>query len=78
MDRQTSPVKAIRKHCLECAGSSKEVTLCPIQECPLYPFRYGKNPFHSRTWTEEQRQAVAERFAKAQRRRQENHAAGPG
>ena len=60
-----SPVKAIRKHCLECAGSSKEVTLCPIQECPLYPFRFGKNPFHSRTWTEEQRQAVAERFAAA-------------
>ena len=22
-----------------------EVKLCPIKDCPLYPYRFGKNPF---------------------------------
>lgn len=40
-----SPVKAIKKHCLDCSGGSKkEVRECIIQDCPLYPFRLGKNP----------------------------------
>jgi hypothetical protein len=40
-----SPLKAIRKHCLECSGaSSKEVSECIITDCPLYIFRFGKNP----------------------------------
>jgi hypothetical protein len=40
-----SPVKAIKKHCLDCSGNSKkEVRECIIQDCPLYPFRLGKNP----------------------------------
>jgi len=34
--------KAIAKKCLECSGdSSKEVTLCHIFDCPLWPFRFG-------------------------------------
>ena len=42
------PVKAIRKHCLECVdGSSKEVELCTAPKCRLYPYRFGKNPFRS-------------------------------
>jgi len=33
---------AIRKKCLECAGGSpKEVTLCHIVDCPLWPYRFG-------------------------------------
>jgi len=40
-----SPVKAIKKHCLDCSGGSKkEMRECIIQDCPLYPFRIGKNP----------------------------------
>uniref|UniRef100_A0A7V3E844 Uncharacterized protein n=1 Tax=Ignavibacterium album TaxID=591197 RepID=A0A7V3E844_9BACT len=40
-----SPVKAIRKYCLECScGSLKEVKNCVCSDCPLYPFRLGKNP----------------------------------
>lgn len=40
-----SPVKAIKRHCLDCSGGSKkEVRECIIQDCPLYPFRLGKNP----------------------------------
>ncbi len=37
-----SPLKAIRRHCLECSGGSpNEVRLCPIETCPLYGFRFG-------------------------------------
>lgn len=40
-----SPLKAIRKQCLECCGgSAKEVKLCTVPNCSLYPFRFGKNP----------------------------------
>jgi hypothetical protein len=33
--------EAIRRHCRDCADSPKEVTLCPILGCPLWPFRFG-------------------------------------
>ena len=62
-----NPVKAIRQYCLECScGSANEVKLCAIADCPLYPFRFGKNPYRTkREYTEEQRTAMAERLAKA-------------
>ena len=37
-------VKRIRKFCLECqGGSSKLVAECK-SDCPLHPYRFGKNP----------------------------------
>lgn len=40
-----TPLKAIRAKCLDCSnGSSAEVNLCPIVECPLYPYRHGRHP----------------------------------
>lgn len=40
-----TPMKAIRAKCLDCTcGSAQEVTLCPIHDCPLYPYRSGHNP----------------------------------
>lgn len=40
-----SPVKSIKKHCFDCSGGSKkEIRGCIILDCPLYPFRLGKNP----------------------------------
>lgn len=43
----TSPIKAIREKCLDCScWSSNEVKLCAHEKCVLYPFRFGKNPFH--------------------------------
>lgn len=40
-----TPVKAIRAKCLDCSfHQAKEVKLCPCTNCPLYPFRMGKNP----------------------------------
>ena len=44
-EKKLSPIKAIRQHCLECScGSKGEVLNCIIPDCPLYPFRLGKNP----------------------------------
>ena len=43
-----TPIKAIRKKCLDCTnGSRKEVRLCTIIECPLYPYRFGRRPTSS-------------------------------
>lgn len=40
-----TPIKAIRQHCIECSGGSKqECRECTIQDCPLWPFRMGHNP----------------------------------
>lgn len=40
-----TPLKAIRAKCLKCCGASyKEVKLCQMSDCPLYPYRFGKNP----------------------------------
>jgi len=44
MPKYLSPVKSIKKFCYECAGSAKERKLCSVKDCPLYPFRLGKNP----------------------------------
>ena len=49
--------QAIREFCLECTGrSAKECEECggnqPLpngQPCPLWPFRYGINPYSNRT-----------------------------
>ncbi len=40
-----TPLKAIRAKCLDCCCEQpSEVRLCPCKDCPLYPFRFGKNP----------------------------------
>ena len=34
--------RAIREYCLDCSSDSpKEVTLCHLIDCPLYPYRFG-------------------------------------
>ena len=40
-----SPLKQIRRQCVECCGGSvKEVRFCPSTECPLWYLRFGKFP----------------------------------
>ena len=67
--KNTNPVKAIRAYCLECTcGSTAEVKLCPIDDCPLFPFRFGKNPYRKqREMTEEERRALADRLKEAKK-----------
>jgi len=40
-----TPLKAIRAKCLDCScWQTKEVRLCQHTECPLFHYRFGKNP----------------------------------
>ncbi len=42
------PLRAIRLKCVDCsAGQPKEVRLCQSDECPLFLYRFGKNPNRS-------------------------------
>jgi len=56
----------IRDRCIDCCGfQTKEVRLCTAVNCPIHPFRFGKNPFRKTyEMTEEERQSCAERLAK--------------
>ena len=62
-----SPIKAIRAKCIDCCcGEKGEVKLCPCENCALYPFRFGKNPFHTRRQlTEEEKEELSKRLSDA-------------
>lgn len=70
-DKPKTFSKAIRAYCLDCCGdSANEVKLCPAKECPLWDFRFGKNPNRpKREMSEEQMQRVTENLAKARAER---------
>ena len=66
MNTIKSPIKAIKAKCLDCScDSATEVKECPVESCPLFPFRFGKNPFTKREISPEQREAMAERLRQA-------------
>ncbi|MDD3020127.1 MAG: hypothetical protein PHX61_04000 [Alphaproteobacteria bacterium] len=61
---QKTLLKSIREKCLDCCGNKySEVRECHITDCPLWPYRMGKNPFHQRKMTEEQKQAASKRLS---------------
>ena len=63
---EKSPLKAIHAKCLDRrCGAAYEVKNCVIHDCNLYPYRLGSNPFRTRSMTEEQKQATAERLKSA-------------
>lgn len=73
----TNPVKAIRANCLQCMnGSSKEVKLCTLEDaCPLWPFRFGKNPFRkTRELTEEEKERRRNNLQKVREKMGDNYA----
>ena len=39
-----TPLKAIRKYCLDCAGRPGEVRKCQAGDCFLFIYRMGRNP----------------------------------
>ena len=40
-----TPIKAIRAKCLDCCGGDKqEVRMCPVSDCPIFPYRMGHRP----------------------------------
>ena len=51
MPKRTTPIKAIRKKCLDCSECMEEIRNCEcsqddgaIEKCFLYPYRMGKRP----------------------------------
>ena len=59
-----SIMNAIKAKCLDCSADDRnEVKLCNIEDCPLWPYRLGKDP-DGRKMTDEQKAAAAERFKK--------------
>ena len=43
--KKLTPIKAIRAKCLDCSGyQPKEVRLCPVRDCHLWPYRMGRRP----------------------------------
>ena len=65
------PLKAIREKCVECMGGResdgyvKRISECVSADCPIYEFRFGKNPYHTQTLTAEQRKERGERLRTA-------------
>ena len=66
-----SSAKAIRQFCVECMGGrgsgqnyTKLIEECVSTNCPLYGFRFGKNPYHIQNLTAEQRKQKAEQLRK--------------
>lgn len=62
-----NPVKAIRLKCRDCTNNQiTEIDNCPVKQCALYPFRFGKNPYREkRELSEEQKKAAGERLKNA-------------
>lgn len=53
--KDVTPLKMIRQKCLECSSwQPSEVKTCPVVDCALYPFRFGRSGM-KRTLTEEQK-----------------------
>ncbi len=40
-----TPIKAMRAKCMDCTcNQPKEIRLCPLTTCALWPYRMGKRP----------------------------------
>jgi hypothetical protein len=63
--------KAIRRKCMECSCySNTEVAECAVALCPLWPFRFGKDPGRVKTvMSEEQKAAARERLRAAREKK---------
>jgi len=49
IDHEIRRYKDLRQHCIDCSSGSKaEVRRCPIINCPLWPYRMGRNPHNPR------------------------------
>jgi len=55
-----TPIKSIRAKCFDCsAGQPKEVRLCPVTDCALYPYRMGKRPKNVAQQSEDRQEVPA-------------------
>ena len=65
----TNVLRAIKLKCLDCSTYNiNEIKECPVNKCPLYPFRLGKNPFRKKKeLSEEERTKLSERMKNIKR-----------
>lgn len=70
-DSPTNPIKAIRLKCRDCANNQyTEIDNCAVKSCPLFPFRFGKNPFRKkRVLSSNLRSEVQSRLEKARQQK---------
>jgi hypothetical protein len=66
MKHEKKPLlKIIRDKCLDCTCNQiTEVRECPVNSCPLWPYRMGDNPFNKRELSDEEREERRERLRK--------------
>jgi len=44
-EKTLTPIKAIRAKCMQCSNwQHSEVKKCPVTDCALWPYRFGKKP----------------------------------
>lgn len=69
--RLEKPLDAIHEKCLDCSVyDEKEVKLCTCTGCPLWPFRFGTNPYRRKiNLSEEEIVARVERLKSAREKR---------
>lgn len=62
-----SPTKACRWKCLECCNfSPNDVRECRIQDCALWPFRFGKDPGRKKVkFSEDRKKKLAKVLSRA-------------
>lgn len=81
--RNISPSKAIKYFCKDCSGDGyngyANVNECHLKDCPLWPFRTGKlDPefaYAKRKFSKEQKEAMANRMKKTQKKIKKKKAA---
>ena len=67
MEEFRTPMKAIRAKCIDCTGHERgAVRNCTMADCPLHPFRMGKNTDKvKRELTAEQKAELVARLRKS-------------
>ena len=68
--KRKTPVKAMREMCIECMGGRgsedyrRRMKECVSVDCPIFAFRFGKDPNRSPNLSDDQRKRMANRMDK--------------
>jgi hypothetical protein len=71
-----TPLKANREMCIECMGGrdsegyQHRIKDCASIDCPLFSFRFGKDPYRCPNLSADQRKRMADRMEKINSARQ--------
>ncbi|MBT6716036.1 MAG: hypothetical protein HOB18_00140 [Nitrospina sp.] len=68
--KHKTPVKAMRDKCIECMGGKdsedyrRRIKECVSVDCPIFAFRFGKDPHRHPNLSNDQRKRMANRMDK--------------